>query len=79
MKLHFLATPLQICSQFFYHVTNFLHPVNFYFKDQAEMYTKGQFKDVLFYKEDILLNKESEYHPGEGTPTGVRAVGRVRK
>jgi acyl-homoserine lactone acylase PvdQ len=49
-----------------------------HFKDQAEMYTKGQFKDVLFYKEDILLNKESEYHPGDGSPTGVKAAGRVR-
>jgi hypothetical protein len=43
------------------------------------MYTKGQFKDVLFYKEDVLLNKESEYHPGDGIPTGVKAAGRVRK
>jgi acyl-homoserine lactone acylase PvdQ len=36
-----------------------------HFKDQAEMYTKGQFKDVLFYKEDILKNTEEQYHPGE--------------
>jgi len=33
-------------------------------KDQAEMYTKGQFKDVLFYKEDILKNAEEQYNPG---------------
>jgi acyl-homoserine-lactone acylase len=32
--------------------------------DQAEMYTKGQFKDVLFYKEDVLKNMERQYHPG---------------
>ena len=36
-----------------------------HFKDQAEMYTKGQFKDVLFYKEDVLKNAEKSYHPGE--------------
>jgi acyl-homoserine lactone acylase PvdQ len=54
-------------------------PTSKHFKDQAEMYTKGQFKDVLFYKEDVLLNKESEYHPGDGSPTGVKAAGRVRK
>lgn len=36
-----------------------------HFKDQAEMYTSGQFKDVLFYKEDILKNSEEQYHPGE--------------
>lgn len=35
------------------------------FKDQAEMYTKGQFKDVLFYKEDVLKNAVKTYHPGE--------------
>ena len=36
-----------------------------HFADQAEMYTKGQFKDVLFYKEDVLKNAERTYHPGE--------------
>ncbi len=36
-----------------------------HFKDQAEMYTSGQFKDVLFYKEDILKYTEEQYHPGE--------------
>jgi len=35
-----------------------------HFKDQAEMYVNGTFKDVFFYKEDVLKNKESEYHPG---------------
>lgn len=35
------------------------------FKDQAEMYTKGMFKDVLFYKEDVLKNAVKSYHPGE--------------
>ena len=36
-----------------------------HFSDQAEMYTKGQFKDVLFYKEDVLKHVEKAYHPGE--------------
>jgi acyl-homoserine-lactone acylase len=27
------------------------------------MYTKGRFKDVLFYKEDVLKNMEKIYHP----------------
>ena len=35
-----------------------------HFKDQAEMYTKGIFKDVLFYKEDVLKHIEQQYHPG---------------
>jgi len=29
------------------------------------MYRKGQFKDVLFYKEDVLKHSEKTYHPGE--------------
>jgi len=36
-----------------------------HFTDQLEMYTKGKFKDVLFYKEDVLKNMERQYHPGE--------------
>ncbi len=36
-----------------------------HFGDQASMYTKGQFKDVLFYKEDVLKHVERNYHPGE--------------
>jgi acyl-homoserine lactone acylase PvdQ len=35
-----------------------------HFKDQADMYTKGKFKEVLFYKEDILNNLEEQYIPG---------------
>ncbi len=40
-------------------------PVSKHFTDQALMYTKGQFKDVLFYKEDVLEHVEKTYHPGE--------------
>jgi acyl-homoserine-lactone acylase len=36
-----------------------------HFNDQLTRYTKGQFKDVLFYKEDVLKNAERTYHPGE--------------
>jgi acyl-homoserine lactone acylase PvdQ len=36
-----------------------------HFGDQALMYTKGQFKEVLFYKEDVLKHAERTYHPGE--------------
>ena len=34
-----------------------------HFKDQGNMYVHGQFKDVLFYKEDVLKHIEREYHP----------------
>jgi acyl-homoserine lactone acylase PvdQ len=36
-----------------------------YFKDQLLMYTKGKFKEVLFYKEDVEKNMERKYKPGE--------------
>lgn len=36
-----------------------------HFGDQASMYTNGVFKDVLFYKEDVLKHTEKTYHPGE--------------
>lgn len=36
-----------------------------HFNDQLLMYTKGQFKDVLFYEEDVLKHVERSYHPGE--------------
>ncbi len=35
-----------------------------HFFDQGLMYSKGQFKDVLFYKEDVLKHVERKYHPG---------------
>jgi acyl-homoserine lactone acylase PvdQ len=36
-----------------------------HFTDQLGMYTKGKFKEVLFYKEDVLKHVEKIYHPGE--------------
>ncbi len=41
------------------------NPSSTHFTDQLEMYTKGKFKDVLFYKEDVLKHVEKTYHPGE--------------
>jgi acyl-homoserine-lactone acylase len=35
-----------------------------HFKDQALMYTQGQFKDVLFYKEDVMKQAKRTYQPG---------------
>ncbi|HEV7816037.1 MAG TPA: penicillin acylase family protein [Janthinobacterium sp.] len=40
-------------------------PASKHFTDQAEMYSKGEFKDVLFYKEDVEKHLERKYHPGE--------------
>ncbi len=39
-------------------------PRSKHFNDQGLMYSKGEFKDVLFYKEDVLTHAESKYHPG---------------
>lgn len=36
-----------------------------HFNDQAEMYQKAAFKDVLFYKEDVQKKAQRKYHPGE--------------
>lgn len=35
-----------------------------YFTNQALMYTKGKFKDVLFYKQDVLKSASFIYNPG---------------
>ncbi|MGZ3845528.1 MAG: penicillin acylase family protein [Flavisolibacter sp.] len=40
-------------------------PSSPHFTDQAERYIDGNFKDVLFYKEDVLKHVERQYHPGE--------------
>lgn len=40
-------------------------PDSKHFNDQLLMYSKGQFKEVLFYKEDVLKHAEKTYHPGE--------------
>ncbi|MGI9250582.1 MAG: penicillin acylase family protein [Pseudohongiellaceae bacterium] len=40
-------------------------PTSTHFDDQAQMYADGEFRDVLFYREDIEANLETSYHPGE--------------
>jgi acyl-homoserine lactone acylase PvdQ len=40
-------------------------PASPHFTDQAEGYALGRFKDVYFYKEDVLAHAEATYHPGE--------------
>jgi acyl-homoserine lactone acylase PvdQ len=40
-------------------------PNSKHFFDQGLMYSKGQIKDVWFYKEDVLKHVERTYHPGE--------------
>ena len=39
-------------------------PSSKHFLDQSQMYIDGKFKDVLFYKEDVLQHVERKYHPG---------------
>lgn len=41
------------------------NPSSPHFNDQAIMYSKGQFKDVWYYREDITKHAERTYHPGE--------------
>jgi acyl-homoserine-lactone acylase len=41
------------------------NPASPHFYDQAEMYARGEFKDVLFYKADVEKHLERRYHPGE--------------
>ncbi|MES1215245.1 MAG: penicillin acylase family protein [Bacteroidota bacterium] len=36
-----------------------------HFFDQGLEYSKGQFKEVLFYKEDVMQHAERTYHPGQ--------------
>lgn len=40
-------------------------PTSKHFFDQGLMYSQGKFKEVLFYKEDVLKNAERTYRPGE--------------
>ena len=40
-------------------------PTSKHFKDQAEMYARGKFKEVLFYPDDLAKHTEKKYHPGE--------------
>lgn len=41
------------------------HPHSTHFFDQGENYAKGIFKEVYFYKEDVMKHAASNYHPGK--------------
>jgi len=41
------------------------NPNSKHFFDEGYMYSKGIFKDVLFYKDDVLKHVKRKYHPGE--------------
>jgi len=45
-------------------------PGSEHFTDQAQGFIDGQFKDILFYKADILKGAEWTYHPGERNVPG---------
>ena len=36
-----------------------------HFDDQSQRYVDGKFKDVAYYREDVMRSAESIYHPGE--------------
>ena len=40
-------------------------PASPHFQDQAAMYARGEFKDVLFYPEEVARHLERRYHPGQ--------------
>jgi acyl-homoserine-lactone acylase len=40
-------------------------PASPHFNDQAERYARGEFKDVLFHREDVLRHARRTYRPGE--------------
>jgi acyl-homoserine-lactone acylase len=40
-------------------------PGSKHFADQSTLYIEGKFKEVYFYKEDVLKQQERIYHPGE--------------
>jgi acyl-homoserine lactone acylase PvdQ len=41
------------------------NPTSPHFTDQAERYCKGEFKDVSFYKKDVVKNATRTYNPGK--------------
>jgi acyl-homoserine-lactone acylase len=40
-------------------------PASPHFTDQAQLYIRGEFRDVLFYSEDVSAHAERRYHPGD--------------
>lgn len=41
------------------------NPQSPHFNDQGAMYSRGEFKDVLFYPEDLAKHSVRQYHPGQ--------------
>lgn len=41
------------------------NPASSFFTNQAEIYSQGNFKDVLFYREDVERNVSRKYQPGK--------------
>jgi acyl-homoserine-lactone acylase len=44
------------------------HPASTHFTDQADLYSQGRFRDVLFDPEDVSAHAERTYHPGDPEP-----------
>jgi acyl-homoserine-lactone acylase len=40
-------------------------PASLHFTDQVQLYIRGEFRDVLFYSEDVSAHAERRYHPGD--------------
>jgi len=40
-------------------------PQSPHFFDQGQRYADAQFKEVAFYREDVVKRKVSSYHPGQ--------------
>jgi acyl-homoserine lactone acylase PvdQ len=40
-------------------------PESIHFTDQAEGYLNGKFKDIYFYKSDVLKHAQKQYQPGQ--------------
>ena len=40
-------------------------PASKHFTDQAEMFVTGRFKDIYFYREDVMKHAVKQHHPGE--------------
>jgi len=44
------------------------HPDSAHFTDQADLYSRGRFRDVLFVPEDVSAHAKRTYHPGDPEP-----------
>ena len=43
-------------------------PASVHFTDQAENFLNGKFKDIHFYKNDVIQHQISKFHPGQERP-----------